>query len=178
MFIVSKKSIPLDGSHPTLLYGYGGFGLSITPFFDPRRIVLVKNLSVVFCVASIRGGGEYGEEWHKAGSLANKQKSFDDFIKAAEYLVAEGYTQPKKLCIEGGSNGGLLVGACINQVRCFSSSNYKLCTCVLYLLEFFNRFWHLGTETWPVWLRPCSCGCVRHAAFPQIYNWFVLFLGY
>ncbi|EOA36816.1 hypothetical protein CARUB_v10008428mg [Capsella rubella] len=115
MFIVARKDIKLDGSHPCLLYAYGGFSVSMTPFFSATRIVLSRHLGAVFCFANIRGGGEYGEEWHKSGALASKQNCFDDFISGAEYLVSSGYTQPRKLCIEGSSNGGILIGACINQ---------------------------------------------------------------
>ncbi|KAH9606785.1 hypothetical protein KSS87_009805 [Heliosperma pusillum] len=115
MFIVSKKDVILDKSNPCLLYAYGGFNSSLTPHFSVIRSVLLKHLGAVFCLANIRGGGEYGEEWHKAGTFEKKQNCFDDFIACAEFLVSNGYTQPSKLCIEGASNGGLLVGACINQ---------------------------------------------------------------
>ncbi|XP_027148362.1 prolyl endopeptidase-like [Coffea eugenioides] len=115
MFVVSKEDISLDGSNPCLLYAYGGFDISITPSFSVSRIVIARHLDAIFCIANIRGGGEYGEEWHKAGSLAKKQNCFDDFASCAKYLISTGYTQPRKLCIEGGSNGGLLVGASINQ---------------------------------------------------------------
>ncbi|KAH6781622.1 Prolyl oligopeptidase family protein [Perilla frutescens var. frutescens] len=108
MFMVGRKGISLDSSHPCLLYGYGGFNISITLSFTVSRIVIAKHLDVVFCIANIRGG-EYGEEWHRSGALLRKQKCFDDFISAAEYLVSAGYTQLRKLCIEGGSNGGLLI---------------------------------------------------------------------
>lgn len=114
MFIVHKKDLKMDGKNPCYLYAYGGFNISLTPSFSATRIVLLEN-GGVFAMPNLRGGGEYGEEWHKAGMLLNKQNVFDDFIAAGEYLIAEQYTSREKLAIAGGSNGGLLVGAAMTQ---------------------------------------------------------------
>ena len=114
MFVTHKKGLVLNGQNPTWLYGYGGFNISILPFFSPTMIYFLEQ-GGVFCVPNIRGGGEFGEAWHLGGTKFNKQNVFDDFIAAAESLIAQKYTNPKKLAIEGGSNGGLLVGACLTQ---------------------------------------------------------------
>jgi len=115
MFVTHAKDLSLDGSAAAMLYGYGGFNICLTPSFSVSRMVFIKHLGGVYVSANMRGGGEYGNEWHHAGSLANKQTVFDDFICAGEALCNLGYTSPDKLAIEGGSNGGLLVAACANQ---------------------------------------------------------------
>ncbi|MBL7923781.1 MAG: S9 family peptidase [Bacteroidia bacterium] len=114
MFIVHKKGLKRDGKNPTLLYAYGGFNVNLNPGFSAARLALLEQ-GAIFVMANIRGGGEYGEAWHKAGMLLNKQNVFDDFIAAAEYLIREKYTSPSFLAVQGGSNGGLLIGAVVNQ---------------------------------------------------------------
>ena len=114
MFVTYKKGLKMDGTNPTLLYGYGGFNISLPPAFSPLRIPFLEQ-GGIYAQANLRGGSEYGEKWHEQGMKAKKQNVFDDFIAAAEFLIAQKYTSAGKLAAQGGSNGGLLVGAVINQ---------------------------------------------------------------
>ena len=114
MFLTYKKGLKRNGKNPVFLYGYGGFNISLYPGFSPIRVPFLEN-GGIYAQVTLRGGGEYGEEWHKAGTKMQKQNVFDDFIAAAEYLINEKYTNPKKMACNGGSNGGLLVGAVVNQ---------------------------------------------------------------
>jgi prolyl oligopeptidase len=114
LFLVYKENLSKSGMNPTLLYGYGGFNISMTPVFSTSRLVWLE-MGGLLAYACLRGGGEYGEDWHQAGMMHNKQNVFDDFIACAEYLIHEKITSTPKLTIQGGSNGGLLVGACMTQ---------------------------------------------------------------
>jgi prolyl oligopeptidase len=114
MTLAYRKGLKLDGTNPTLLYGYGGFGVSVLPTFNAARVAWME-MGGVYAMANLRGGGEYGEEWHRQGMRHNRQTAFNDFIAAAEWLIAQRYTSTPRLAIQGGSNGGLLVGACVTQ---------------------------------------------------------------
>jgi len=114
MFLVRKKGVEPNGELPVLLYGYGGFNIPLTPYFSIANTVWME-MGGVYAMANIRGGGEFGQEWHQGGTVLNKQNVFDDFIAAAEWLIENDWTKPSRLAIRGGSNGGLLVGACMTQ---------------------------------------------------------------
>lgn len=141
MFVVHKKGLKLDGSNPTYLYGYGGFNVNLSPSFSISRMVLLEK-GFVFAMPSLRGGGEFGEDWHKAGMKEKKQNVFDDFIAAAEYLIENKYTNSDKLAIAGGSNGGLLVGACMTQ----RPELYKVCLPAVGVLDMLR--YHKSTAGW------------------------------
>ncbi len=114
IFLTMKRGYKPDGNTPVLLYGYGGFNINLTPYFSTARLIFLEG-GGIYALVNLRGGAEYGEEWHQAGMLENKQNVFDDFIGAAEHLISAGYTRPARLAILGGSNGGLLVSACMLQ---------------------------------------------------------------
>lgn len=143
MFVVHRADIPRDGSHPTLLYGYGGFNVDMTPSFSPLAVAWLEQ-GGVFALPNLRGGGEYGEAWHRAGMGANKQNVFDDFAAAARHLVSSGYTRSDRLAIYGGSNGGLLVGASMVQ----HPELFRAVVCSVPLLDMV-RFHLFGSgKTW------------------------------
>lgn len=144
MFLVHRKDVELDGDNPTILTGYGGFSSPITPGFS-RNWFLWMERGGVFATPNLRGGNEYGEEWHRAGMLENKQNSYDDFIAAAEWLIDEGYTRPSRLAVWGGSNGGLLVGAFVTQRP--DLARIAICDVPLLDMVRFNRFYIANTWT-------------------------------
>ena len=143
MFLLHKKGLEWDGARPTLLYGYGGFTASMTPYFSSFATVWAEQ-GGVYAVANLRGGGEYGEDWHQAGMLANKQNTFDDFIAAGEWLIAQNITNPDKLAIMGGSNGGLLVGAALTQ----RPELFRAVICAVPLLDMVRYHQFLVARYW------------------------------
>ena len=143
MFIVYAKDMKLDGRNPTLLTGYGGFNASLTPYFSSTAVMWVES-GGVFAMPNLRGGGEFGEEWHRAGMLQNKQNVFDDFIAAAKWLIEHKYTSPPKLAISGGSNGGLLVGAALAQ----RPDLFKAVVCTYPLLDMLRYHKFLVAPFW------------------------------
>jgi prolyl oligopeptidase len=137
MIITYKKGMQLNGKNPVMLYGYGGFNISLTPSFSVSNLVFMEN-GGIYAVANLRGGGEYGDNWHNAGIKTKKQNVFDDFIAAGEYLIHEKYTSKDYLAISGGSNGGLLVGACMTQ----RPDLFKVCFPAVGVLDMlrYNKF--------------------------------------
>ncbi len=143
MFLFHKKGLELDGANPVILTGYGGFNLSETPRYSASSLLWAEHDGIV-ALPNLRGGGEFGEEWHRAGMLAKKQNVFDDFIGAAEYLIANKYTSPAKLAIRGGSNGGLLVGAAMTQ----RPELFRAVVCLYPLLDMLRFQKFLVAQTW------------------------------
>jgi len=144
MFLISKKGLAKNGKTPTVLYGYGGFNISMTPIFNPTRFLPIVEQGGIMAVANLRGGSEYGEDWHRSGMLGKKQNVFDDFIAAAEYLVKEKYTDKEHLAIMGGSNGGLLVGAALTQ----RPDLFKAVACAVPLLDMLRYQKFLIAKLW------------------------------
>src|SRR5690554_7350424 len=130
MIITHKKGVELDGTNPTILYGYGGFNVSLTPSFSTANVVWMEN-GGIYAVPNLRGGGEYGKEWHNAGTKMQKQNVFDDFIAAAHYLIDNKYTSSDYLAIRGGSNGGLLVGRSEEHTSELQSRPHLVCRLLL-----------------------------------------------
>lgn len=143
MFLAHKKGIERNGKNPTLLYGYGGFNISLTPMFSPSRFLFLEQGGVL-AIANLRGGGEYGEDWHRAGMLDKKQNTFDDFLAAARWLIDNKITNPKRLAIQGGSNGGLLVGAAMTQ----QPDLFKAVVCQVPLLDMLRYHEFLIARLW------------------------------
>jgi prolyl oligopeptidase len=143
MFLVHARGLARSGDHPTVLYGYGGFNLVMTPFFVGPTIVFLERGGIL-AIPGLRGGGEYGEEWHRAGMLGKKQNVFDDFIAAAEWLIREQYTRPEKLAVSGGSNGGLLVGAALTQ----RPDLFRAAVCRVPLLDMIRYHRFLIAKLW------------------------------
>jgi prolyl oligopeptidase len=145
MFLLSRKDVKKDGEKPMLLTGYGGFNISMTPYFSATYVSWLEMGGMV-AIPNLRGGGEYGKEWHEAGKLEKKQNVFDDFIMAAEFLINEKYTNPKKLAISGGSNGGLLVGAVTMQ----RPELFRVVDCQVPLLDMLRYHRFSIANTWAV----------------------------
>ena len=143
MFLTYKKGLKKDGTHPTLLYGYGGFNISLTPTFATTRFLFLEKGGVL-AIANLRGGGEYGEDWHRAGMLDKKQNTFDDFIYAAQWLIDNKITSKDKLAIQGGSNGGLLMGAVTN----LRPDLFKCVVCQVPLLDMTRYHKFLIARLW------------------------------
>jgi prolyl oligopeptidase len=143
MFLARKKGLKKDGKTPTMLYGYGGFNISITPVFSTTRFLFLEAGGLI-AIPNLRGGGEYGEEWHQAGMLGNKQNVFDDFIAAAEWLIQNGHTSREHLAIMGGSNGGLLVGAAATQ----RPDLFRAVVCLVPLLDMVRYHKFLIAKLW------------------------------
>lgn len=143
MFLIHGKDTVRDGTNPTILYGYGGFNVNMTPAFASSRVLWIQR-GGIYAIPNLRGGGEYGEDWHKAGMLLNKQNVFDDFIAAAEFLIAERWTSPRHLACSGGSNGGLLVGAAITQ----RPELFRAAICAVPLLDMLRYHLSGSGKTW------------------------------